>query len=73
MKTETTIFIQRARRAFAYGDQAAFTTSLEQAIASVPKQTTLQQLLEDALEAYPSVDSLRLLTEADKHIEQNRP
>lgn len=65
--------IPRARRAFAYGDRSTFIKVLNQAIAAVPEHPDLQEVLRSAVAAYPNVNALRLLTEADKQVKQVRP
>lgn len=65
--------IPQARRAFAYGDHSTFIKVLDQAIAAVPEHPDLQEILRSARAAYPNVNALRLLTEADKQVEQVRP
>lgn len=65
--------IPRARRAFAYGDRSTFIKVLNQAITAVPEHPDIQEVLRSAVAAYPNVNALRLLTEADKQVKQVRP
>ena len=62
--------ILKARRAFAFGDQATFTKSLEEARRAAHEHPSLCEILDNALAAYPSMNALRLLSEASAQVNQ---
>lgn len=60
--------IQRARRAWAEGDSNAFAQTMSRAIEMALEGTELRTALENAVLAYPSVNTLRLLSQAAQYV-----